>query len=169
MFRARKFPRGFPRRSLKPIDNILRVCSFFLLTFATPSFTLRLVPPLRTLPKKFSLRLLSLSRPMSALSTAAAQAAAQAADPKVISGTAIAKAIRLEIKAEVVAMAAAGPKVPGLAVILVGSSPDSQSYVRMKKKACAEAGINSYGFDYPVTVTEAELVAKVGGNALQCE
>ena len=106
---------------------------------------------------------------MSALSTAAAQAAAQAADPKVISGTAIAKAIRLEIKAEVVAMAAAGPKVPGLAVILVGSRPDSQSYVRMKKKACAEAGINSYGFDYPVTVTEAELVAKVGGNALQCE
>ena len=45
-------------------------------------------------------------------------------------------------------------KVPGLAVILVGARPDSQSYVRMKKKACAEAGIESFGFDYPVTVTE---------------
>lgn len=29
-------------------------------------------------------------------------------------------------------------QVPGLAVILVGSRTDSSTYVRMKKKACAE-------------------------------
>jgi len=31
--------------------------------------------------------------------------------------------------------------VPGLAVILVGERRDSATYVRSKKKACAEVGI----------------------------
>ena len=48
--------------------------------------------------------------------------------------------------------------VPGLAVILVGSRRDSRSYVNMKKKACAEVGIQSSGFDFEDTVTEQELL-----------
>eukprot|EP00520_Triparma_pacifica_P007795 CAMPEP_0118649790 /NCGR_PEP_ID=MMETSP0785-20121206/9894_1 /TAXON_ID=91992 /ORGANISM="Bolidomonas pacifica, Strain CCMP 1866" /LENGTH=255 /DNA_ID=CAMNT_0006542107 /DNA_START=158 /DNA_END=925 /DNA_ORIENTATION=- len=31
----------------------------------------------------------------------------------------------------------------------------------MKKKACAECGIDSFGYDYPETVTQSELIAKV--------
>lgn len=50
---------------------------------------------------------------------------------------------------------------PGLAVILVGERRDSASYVKSKKKACAEIGIESFGFDYPAVVTQAELVAKI--------
>ena len=79
----------------------------------------------------------------------------------VINGTEIAKKIREEIAEDVAAMKAESGKVPGLAVILVGARPDSQSYVRMKKKACTEAGIESMGYDYPVTVTEEELISKV--------
>lgn len=33
---------------------------------------------------------------------------------------------------------------------------DSETYVRNKKKACDEVGINSYGTDLPETATEAE-------------
>lgn len=50
---------------------------------------------------------------------------------------------------------------PGLAVILVGDRRDSATYVRAKKRACAEIGINSIGVDYPADVSQEELVAKI--------
>ena len=45
--------------------------------------------------------------------------------------------------------------------LLVGSRRDSATYVRMKKKACAEVGINSIGIDLPVEVTQNELLSTV--------
>jgi len=39
----------------------------------------------------------------------------------------------------------AGGQVPGLAVLIVGSRKDSQTYVNMKKKKCEELGILSFG------------------------
>lgn len=83
------------------------------------------------------------------------------ADGGLIDGKAIAKAIRGEIKDIVENMKEKENKVPGLAVILVGSRRDSQTYVRMKKKACEECGIVSFGFDYPDTVTQEELETKI--------
>jgi len=74
-----------------------------------------------------------------------------------INGKTIAAEIRAEIKEQVAAL----PSTPGLAVILVGGRRDSQTYVRMKKKACEEVGMASFGFDYPDTVTEKELLEKV--------
>jgi methylenetetrahydrofolate dehydrogenase (NADP+) / methenyltetrahydrofolate cyclohydrolase len=71
-----------------------------------------------------------------------------------IDGTSIAKAIREEIKVEIDAME---HSPPGLAVILVGERRDSQTYVKMKKKACAECGIRSFGYDFPVTATQEEI------------
>ena len=68
---------------------------------------------------------------------------------RLIDGTAIARTIREELRDEVVAMTEAGHRPPGLATVLVGDRKDSQSYVRMKKKACAEAGIASLGQDLP--------------------
>ena len=50
---------------------------------------------------------------------------------------------------------------PGLAVVLVGSRRDSATYVRMKKKACAEVGIYSIGIDLPIEVTQNELLSTV--------
>ena len=54
-------------------------------------------------------------------------------------------------------------RAPGLAVVLVGDRKDSQAYVRSKKKACAEAGIASFGAELPGTATEAEVLAAVEG------
>jgi 5,10-methylene-tetrahydrofolate dehydrogenase/methenyl tetrahydrofolate cyclohydrolase len=80
---------------------------------------------------------------------------------KIIDGTAIAATIRGEIKAEVEAMQVKYGKVPGLATVLVGERRDSQSYVRMKKKACAEVGITSFGRDLPADISQQELLQVV--------
>ncbi len=76
---------------------------------------------------------------------------------QIIDGTAAAAQIRAEVKEKVSARAAAGLPVPGLATVLVGDNPASQSYVRSKQKACQEAGIQSFGYDLPNTATQQEV------------
>ena len=51
--------------------------------------------------------------------------------------------------------------MPGLAVVIVGERKDSQTYVRMKRKACAEVGIDDLGRDLPADASEAEVLAAV--------
>ena len=80
---------------------------------------------------------------------------------QLIDGKAIAATIRGEIAAEVEVMKAKYGKVPGLAAVLVGERKDSQTYVRMKKKACAEVGITSFGHDLPADVSQEELLKVV--------
>ncbi len=77
---------------------------------------------------------------------------------KIIDGTAIGKAIREELKAEVAALAARGV-VPGLTVVLVGEDPASHVYVRMKGKAADELGMKSDTIRLPADTPEAELLA----------
>ena len=81
---------------------------------------------------------------------------------KIIDGKAVAADIRAEIRAEVAQMKEKYGKVPGLAVVIVGSRPDSATYVRMKRKACDEVGITPTRT--PETATEDELE---GGEGLQ--
>ncbi len=52
---------------------------------------------------------------------------------------------------------------PGLAVVLVGSDPASQVYVRNKGKASKEAGFHSEQIDLPETTSQAELLEVVDG------
>lgn len=80
---------------------------------------------------------------------------------KDIDGKAIASEIRSELSHRVQSLKCHRDLTPGLAVILVGERRDSQTYVRMKKKACAECGISSFGFDYPDTVQQEVLLAKL--------
>lgn len=80
---------------------------------------------------------------------------------KYIDGNAIAGTIRQELAVIVSGLKESTGVVPGLAVILVGARRDSATYVRMKKKACAEVGITSFGIDYPDTVSQEELIAKI--------
>jgi len=80
---------------------------------------------------------------------------------QIIDGKVIADTIRGEIKADVEAMKAQYDKVPGLAAVLVGERIDSQTYVRSKKKACAEVGITSFGHDLPADISQEELLQVV--------
>jgi 5,10-methylene-tetrahydrofolate dehydrogenase/methenyl tetrahydrofolate cyclohydrolase len=80
---------------------------------------------------------------------------------KMIDGNSIAAEIRSTIMHRVVSLKSDMKQTPGLAVILVGERKDSQTYVRMKKKACTECGIISFGFDYPDKVHQDVLLSKI--------
>jgi len=78
----------------------------------------------------------------------------------VIDGKAIAAEMRAEMKAEVAALAKRRI-VPGLAVVLVGENPASQVYVRMKKRACAEIGVQSFSHELPPSCGEKRLLSLI--------
>ena len=61
-----------------------------------------------------------------------------------------------EIKVQVQELKSQGV-TPGLAVILVGEDPASQTYVRNKGKACEKTGIYSRTIILPAQTTQAEL------------
>jgi methylenetetrahydrofolate dehydrogenase (NADP+)/methenyltetrahydrofolate cyclohydrolase len=79
---------------------------------------------------------------------------------RILDGTAIARAIRDEVAAEVARLSGTGRK-PGLAAVLVGEDPASAVYVRSKGKACEEAGMHSLTLRLPAETSEAELLDTV--------
>merc|ERR1712151_953302 len=78
-----------------------------------------------------------------------------------INGKAISETWVTELKEEVTQLKEESSVTPGLAVLLIGSRRDSQTYVNMKKKACEKIGITSYGYTYADTVTQDEILQKV--------
>lgn len=78
-----------------------------------------------------------------------------------IDGLAVAAQVRAQVTAGVQARVSAGLPRPGLATVLVGDNPASHVYVRNKRKACAEVGIESFGYELPATATQAEVEALV--------
>jgi methylenetetrahydrofolate dehydrogenase (NADP+) / methenyltetrahydrofolate cyclohydrolase len=81
---------------------------------------------------------------------------------KIIDGKAVAESIKADIRKATDALAAAGRRRPGLAVIMVGDSAASQVYVRNKRRSCEQAGIVSSAHDLPATTSEAELMDVIG-------
>jgi len=76
---------------------------------------------------------------------------------KMIDGTAIAASIQEELTAEVAQLKEQHGIVPGLATVLVGENPASQTYVKMKRKRCAEVGIHSVGHELPADATQEQV------------
>ncbi len=79
---------------------------------------------------------------------------------RLIDGVALAAKIREEVAKRSATLIAAGTK-PGLAVVLVGSDPASQVYVKNKVAACQKAGLHSVLEQYPSSMTQAELLERV--------
>jgi len=79
----------------------------------------------------------------------------------IIDGKQIGQEIRDGIKAAIEDRLKRGLPAPGLATVLVGENPASQVYVRNKQKACAEVGIDSFGYDLPEDATQDEVEALV--------
>jgi methylenetetrahydrofolate dehydrogenase (NADP+)/methenyltetrahydrofolate cyclohydrolase len=75
-----------------------------------------------------------------------------------IDGTAIAKKIQDQVAH---AIAHLQHRKPGLAFILVGNNPASQTYIRMKKKRCEEIGIVSFDCILPDSTTEGQLLREI--------
>jgi methylenetetrahydrofolate dehydrogenase (NADP+)/methenyltetrahydrofolate cyclohydrolase len=78
----------------------------------------------------------------------------------IIDGAAIGRAMRAELGAEIAALKGRGV-TPGLAAVLVGENPASATYVRMKGKACDEAGLYHETIARPADLSEADLLSVV--------
>src|SRR5689334_22444823 len=76
---------------------------------------------------------------------------------QLIDGNALSK----QIRADVARRAAALPRRPGLAVMLVGDDPASAVYVRHKIKDCEESGLHSVLAQYPAETTEVEVLERL--------
>jgi methylenetetrahydrofolate dehydrogenase (NADP+) / methenyltetrahydrofolate cyclohydrolase len=80
---------------------------------------------------------------------------------KIIDGKSLAAAVRASVRPAVEQLAARGWR-PGLAVILVGDDPASRVYVRNKVRACEETGLRWELHEYPASVDETTLLARLG-------
>ena len=79
----------------------------------------------------------------------------------IIDGKIISASARASIAERTAALEAKTGIKPGLAVVIVGSDPASQVYVRNKKKGCEEVGFYSEVHEMPEETTMDELLAKI--------
>jgi methylenetetrahydrofolate dehydrogenase (NADP+)/methenyltetrahydrofolate cyclohydrolase len=79
---------------------------------------------------------------------------------RVIDGVKLAATIREDVAERTADLATHGIK-PGLAVVLVGSDPASQVYVRNKVTACEKAGMHSVLEQYPADMTQEALLSRI--------
>ncbi|MFI5253799.1 MAG: bifunctional 5,10-methylenetetrahydrofolate dehydrogenase/5,10-methenyltetrahydrofolate cyclohydrolase [Bacteroidota bacterium] len=77
---------------------------------------------------------------------------------KIIDGKKIAAEIKERVRLDTEDLKRRLQIVPGLAFVLVGENPASQSYVRMKGKACEEMGFYSITERFSETVSETLLL-----------
>jgi methylenetetrahydrofolate dehydrogenase (NADP+)/methenyltetrahydrofolate cyclohydrolase len=80
---------------------------------------------------------------------------------RIIDGKAIAAKLRNKVAAEVERLSSKHGIVPGLAVVLAGNNPASESYVGSKAKVTVETGMRSFDHRLAEAVSEDELLALV--------
>jgi len=81
---------------------------------------------------------------------------------RILDGNKMAAEIRVEVAAEARGLTASGFR-PGLAVVLVGTNPASEVYVRGKVKSSEEVGLYSEKHTPSETATTEELLALIAG------
>ncbi|MDB6096593.1 MAG: bifunctional methylenetetrahydrofolate dehydrogenase/methenyltetrahydrofolate cyclohydrolase [Francisellaceae bacterium] len=77
---------------------------------------------------------------------------------QILNGKKLSLFLEQELKTTVEKRKILNQKIPGLAVILVGNDAASEVYVANKRKACARVGFNSFAYNLPSSVTEAEIL-----------
>jgi len=80
---------------------------------------------------------------------------------KIIDGKVIAADLRARVADEVARVKREHNLVPGLAVVLVGSDPASEVYVRSKHTQTQAAGMASFEHKLPADVAQADLLALI--------
>src|SRR5256885_12742689 len=78
---------------------------------------------------------------------------------RIIDGKVIAAELRARVANEVVRVQREHTLTPGLAVVLVGSDPASQIYVRSKHKQTQAAGMASFEHVFPADFGQRDLLA----------
>lgn len=77
----------------------------------------------------------------------------------ILDGKALAAELRRQTGEQVAEFRAQGGPVPCLAAVLVGDDPASEVYVRNKRRACEQAGMDSQLHRLPAETSEAELLS----------
>ncbi len=97
--------------------------------------------------------MLQQSRPMST----------QQHDARILDGKALARRLRANMREELDRLQSRHGRKPGLAVLLVGNDPASEVYVRNKKRACLDVGIESETFSQhlPADTTQQHLLGLI--------
>ena len=80
---------------------------------------------------------------------------------QILDGNAIAKALRVDVAVEVEQWKAAGRRLPGLAVILVGNDPASEIYVKGKRRDCDEVGFHSIVQHLSSNTSQEDLESRI--------
>jgi methylenetetrahydrofolate dehydrogenase (NADP+) / methenyltetrahydrofolate cyclohydrolase len=80
---------------------------------------------------------------------------------RIIDGKVIASELRARVATEVARVKRENALTPGLAVVLVGSDPASQVYVRSKHKQTQAAGMASFEHVLPENIAQDELLALI--------
>src|SRR5262249_48672457 len=75
-----------------------------------------------------------------------------------LDGKALAQTMRAEIALRASDFARTHGRKRGLAAVLVGDNPASEVYVRKKRKACQEVGLESWLHRLPEAATQSELL-----------
>lgn len=78
----------------------------------------------------------------------------------IIDGKKVSKAIKDEVREEVLSLKEEGAEIT-LAVVIVGNDNASHIYVRNKRRACEYTGIRSLEYDLPEDTTEEELLSLI--------
>jgi methylenetetrahydrofolate dehydrogenase (NADP+) / methenyltetrahydrofolate cyclohydrolase len=81
---------------------------------------------------------------------------------RIIDGKAIAADLRTAVAAETRRLTGTHGLVPGLAVVLLGDNPASQTYVASKSRAVVEVGMRPFDHHLPASTSEEELRTLVG-------
>ncbi|MCA9944863.1 MAG: bifunctional methylenetetrahydrofolate dehydrogenase/methenyltetrahydrofolate cyclohydrolase FolD [Ardenticatenaceae bacterium] len=80
---------------------------------------------------------------------------------QIIDGKKVAARVRDEVAAAVAEMKEKHNYTPGLATVLVGEDPASDTYVRSKQRMCERLGLRSVGHKLPADASQEEVVALV--------
>jgi len=80
---------------------------------------------------------------------------------KILDGKALAQKLNIEIKSEINQLYKTSNIKPKLATILVGEDPASHVYINIKRKVCAEVGIESIFIKHLATIHKDELIANI--------
>jgi methylenetetrahydrofolate dehydrogenase (NADP+)/methenyltetrahydrofolate cyclohydrolase len=78
-----------------------------------------------------------------------------------LDGKRVAARVRAAVAARAADFAARHGRRPGLAVVQVGHDPASSVYVRNKRSASQQAGIESFAHDLPVSTSEGQILALI--------
>jgi 5,10-methylene-tetrahydrofolate dehydrogenase/Methenyl tetrahydrofolate cyclohydrolase len=80
---------------------------------------------------------------------------------KIIDGRALAEQVKDQIALEVFEEVKNGGAHPSLAIVLVGSRPDSKLYVKLKEREAKKLGIDTHLYELEETVSENEIIETI--------